>query len=790
MVWAGNASAVDGFYLFVDPPKDWSDVYIYGWHDEATVELAEPFGTWPGQLMTSDSLWYQTYLQPNQLDAVGGLNLIFHNGRGVQSADLYRTTTGWFVFADDGTGQWYESNPRDPVYTLTVSAGRGSGRYRSGSLVTIEAVSRDEWSRFTGWEGSGRSYVNDPDAAKTQLVMPEQDIELTATFRSLAAGAAAYQQQCQSCHGERGQGGVGPSLLLADNQCASCSSLATLTRVIAETMPFGSTDRCQGEQAGDCAFEVASYVASILNEGRGEDCELNAKTALPQRLRLLTKAEYWATVQQLVGFQGEFPASVFWPEPALVNGFDNHAGSGMVTDRHIQTFLQLSETIVGLANWETLPSAACDGDVSCFVKTFGRRSFRRPLTLAEVADYGALAQGLSPMAAKRRIARSMLLSPHFLYRRELGQFDQSSGLYRLSDYELAALMSYYTVGSMPDETLFAKAAAGALQDPAERQRQVRRLLQTDGAERNIARFAEAWLDIAKLRSASRNDPRLTPLLRQQMIEETQIFVANAFRDDSHSLGQLFTAPYTITRPELAAYYGLPDQTSPGLSRRSYGAQRRGLLAHGSVLASQASHNESSPIKRGVFVRRRLLCQDLPPPPANVDTTIPPPVPGQTIKERLKRHLSQGEQDNGSNSCKSCHQFIDTIGFGLESFDAVGLYRTVYEEIGGVPVDDQGAVKNLEGLNQPSRHEFRGVAELGDILARSESAGNCLVRQLYRFTYGIDEQKSDRCALDKLTKEFAAGDYNLQDLWIAYSGSQAFVYRSADRTTRRIEEAQP
>ncbi|MFW7380773.1 MAG: DUF1592 domain-containing protein [Oligoflexus sp.] len=349
-------------------------------------------------------------------------------------------------------------------------------------------------------------------------------------------------------------------------------------------------------------------------------------------------------------------------------------------------------------------------------------------------------------------------------------------MYRLNQYEIASLISYSTIGSMPDEKLFAAAEKGELSDPRKRQSHVRRLLDEPPAKVYLEKFSGMWLDIEKLMSSSREDPSLTPEIRRQMIEETKTFVSHSFLDTQGSFSDFFTADYTYTRPELAAYYGMQDSQSSGLAKRQLDATRSGVLGHGSILASQSLFLESSPIKRGVFVRMQLLCQDLPPPPANVDTTIPPPIPGQSIRDRLKRHQSQGEQEDGANSCFSCHRFIDSIGFGLESFDFAGKHRTIYEHIGGVAIDSSGAVSNIEGLNAPSNHEFQTLPELGQILADSQSAKDCVVTQLYRYTYGVNNKRSDQCALDELNRSFAANGYSVRALIESFSASEFFIYR--------------
>ena len=120
---------------------------------------------------------------------------------------------------------------------------------------------------------------------------------------------------------------------------------------------------------------------------------------------------------------------------------------------------------------------------------------------------------------------------------------------------------------------------------------------------------------------------------------------------------------------LAGFYGLQAQGSDWQQLPvAADSGRGGILGMGAVLASQAHSNESSPIKRGVFVRGRLLCQDLPPPPPDVDATPPGLDPSLTTRERFAVHDS-------NPACSGCHRYIDGVGFGFEGFDGVGARRT-------------------------------------------------------------------------------------------------------------------
>ena len=113
--------------------------------------------------------------------------------------------------------------------------------------------------------------------------------------------------------------------------------------------------------------------------------------------------------------------------------------------------------------------------------------------------------------------------------------------------------------------------------------------------------------------------------------------------------------------------------------------RGGVLSLLSVLAAHAHSDDSSPIKRGVFMRESVLCHDLPAPPPTVDNTPPPLDPTLTTRDRFAAHSS-------SEFCQVCHQYIDGVGFGFEAYDGAGQFR---ESENGQPVDDSGNILALE-----------------------------------------------------------------------------------------------
>jgi hypothetical protein len=187
-------------------------------------------------------------------------------------------------------------------------------------------------------------------------------------------------------------------------------------------------------------------------------------------------------------------------------------------------------------------------------------------------------------------------------------------------------------------------------------------------------------------------------------------------------------------------------------------QRSGLLTQASLMTAFASPAGSSPIKRGKWVRVRMLCQDLPDPPANVPPPAPPQA-GVSTRERFAMHTS----DPG---CSGCHHLIDGLGFGLEHYDGVGAYRTMDQ---GVPVDATGEVNTTEDIDG----DYDGAPELAARLARSAQVRDCAPTQWLRYAMARRETADDTCSLVALRDAFAASGGDLRELMVALTQTDAF-----------------
>jgi hypothetical protein len=220
---------------------------------------------------------------------------------------------------------------------------------------------------------------------------------------------------------------------------------------------------------------------------------------------------------------------------------------------------------------------------------------------------------------------------------------------------------------------------------------------------------------------------------------------------------------TFVNDDLAGFYGLPAPGQPGFHPAEFPleSKRAGLLGAGAILAGHALPQRTSPTSRGKFVAEMLLCQYIPPPPDNI-----PPLPAMagedaTLRERLALHQEEPV-------CANCHALMDPIGFGMEDFDSVGLYRTMD---GNSPVDATGTLTGA-GLDGST---FDGLAELAVALRRQPVLGPCLVSRLYAEGLGRRAVEHDRLSVNDLGASFAASQNRLDRLLITLVTSESFRF---------------
>jgi hypothetical protein len=499
-------------------------------------------------------------------------------------------------------------------------------------------------------------------------------------------------------------------------------------------------------------------------------------------LRQLTLSEYQNTMADLLQITNPDTSAI--PPDVTFNGFTTNAAGAFVTEAHMDAYSTVGAALASRAVTESFAKLVpCQTqDMACagtFLDKFGLRAFRRPLTADEKTRYltlfdPSLTGGDFKEGVELAIS-SMLISPFFLFRSELGT---STGPgYTLTPYEIATALSYTYWGTTPDDTLLSAAQSGALANHGDIESQARRLIADPRGRGKIASFFYEWMESARAYVATK-DMGTYPALFQAtggadaivgaMRQEEDAFVTNVVFDSTKKFSELLTANYTFANDELAGYYGLP---APGSGTKTTkvqipaGSPRGGLLTMGMFLMGHARTNQSSPTQRGHTIRANMLCSDVSPPPPNVDPTVQPGTPGKTGREQIQALT-------GSGVCVTCHSLMNPIGFGLENFDGAAQFRTMD---GGETVDATGEIRGFTSASGADL-TFDGARQLASILADHVDAKGCFAANYFRYARGFTPKDGDLGAVNKLKQEFVQTDLELPDLFVHVALQDSFISR--------------
>lgn len=517
-----------------------------------------------------------------------------------------------------------------------------------------------------------------------------------------------------------------------------------------------------------CALGVALGLATGCERPapRSPDGVPAAGSLLPARVRRLSNLEYERSVSELVGAPQRIAERL--PPDVRNDGFTINAAQPVPAAWAVRLDAiarEVASTTVRTRLDALAPCAAQGGD-DCgrrLVKDLGRKAFRRPLlpeeqsALYELFEAGAAEGGFAGGA--ELLLHALLVSPSFFYVTELGT--SSSGTTTLTPYEIASALSYTVRGGPPDEELLQAAASGELLRGERRAHHARRLLGKSDTRMHFRRFVLEWLEVDGLERTAKSALAYPDYerLKPHMLDETAAFVDEVMVHEGASIQALLTAGFASVSPPLARFYGLGTY---GPRASLSGSGRLGLLQQSSFLAAHAHEDGTSPVKRGDFVMRKLLCSQVKrPSELGIEVVIPGPSSARTTRERFSAHVSDP-------ACRACHGTLDAFGFTFENFDAMGGRRS-HEN--GKAVDTRARVR-FAGRD----HVWADSAELSTWLAGQPAVSECFARHAFRYFSAASEPRAEAefLALRVDLDEKQAG--NLIEELVLFVESELFVHR--------------
>lgn len=389
------------------------------------------------------------------------------------------------------------------------------------------------------------------------------------------------------------------------------------------------------------------------------------------------------------------------------------------------------------------------------------RAFRRPLAEEDIGDLlayyrdGAAANGFEE--GIRGVITGILASPYFLYRVEQPPQGVEPGeLYQIDDLALASKLSFFLWNTIPDEELLGLAIRGELGNEATLRAQLTRMLKDPRAETLASNFVFHWLDMKRLEevepdtsifpyASGRGDPR------EDYMTELTLFAKSIF-DEDRSVMDLMTAKHSYLNERIAALYGVHSVKGDQFQRVELtDSTRWGLLGKGAVLMAAAYPNRTSPVLRGAFVLEYISGAPVPQPPPNVEAF--PEAEIGTAKARTVREIIAKHRE--SPVCFSCHGVMDPLGFALENFDAVGVWRS-RDRYAGLPIDSAAEL--------PDGTPVQGPDALREALTkRPEQFVQTFTEKLMTYALGRTVDYKDMPAVRKIVRDAAADDYRFSSL---------------------------
>ncbi|WAS91376.1 DUF1592 domain-containing protein [Nannocystis punicea] len=498
----------------------------------------------------------------------------------------------------------------------------------------------------------------------------------------------------------------------------------------------------------------------------------------PGGLRRLQHHHYVGSIRYLFGDAAAAAAAP--PEDYSLHGFDAIGAAELSLQESAIEQLEASARAVAVA--AVADRSTLGGHVPCVLEgapgdtcydavavDLGRLAWRRPLTAEEADTLVAIAKqgrawGAGDFATGLQYELMALLqSPYFIYLVEVGEPDPEDPAVRtLTPSELASRMSFFLLGRTPDAELLAAAEAGELVTDDDVRAVAEAMLVRAEARATLSTFYSELFQLRDLSTLNKNNelfPQFTSGLAYAMKYETLRLIEDIVWEQDGDFRTLLDADYTFVNPALASLYGLPPPPGQGFAKVDLVAEhgRAGLLGQASFLARFAHPAETSPTRRGQFIRTKLLCEAVPPPPPGVDASLPTEDPNepQTMKQKLVQHMEDP-------SCSGCHIQLDPLGFALENYDPIGAYRTLDS---GLEIDPSA--------NIPDLGEVASARDIADLLVGDPRVTACVIKNFVRGALGHREKLGEIAVLDELEADFVANDHRMQHLLVELTASPVF-----------------
>ena len=510
----------------------------------------------------------------------------------------------------------------------------------------------------------------------------------------------------------------------------------------------------------------------------GSDDSVSCSEPSPVLMRRLSRTQYantvWATVDLLGGQTLTLDlADVLSPRLDALPTDSTDAGLSRedqaVTQAHADAWYLVAELVADRAidpvHFDTVFDGCRDAEcVDDFVAAVIPRLHRRDLSADELDFYVDDVYGSAPTHTDglRDVVLVAMASPYYAHLVEHGSTEEGD-LVQLTAYELANRLSYHFWSAPPDDALWSLAVDGSLLDDVVFTTQVARVFADPQTDDSLDSFFSEWLEIYQVAPMSSlvGSPKFdafragftpSPQLTSDMQQDALDLIRWHIQHDG-TLDDLWTSDLnTIPSAELAEIYGASPWDGSSTPQRLDDGVHAGLLTRPAFTASGLP--STRPIHKGVMIRKRVLCDQLGSPPADIGEE-PDVDPLTSTRERTEA-LTQIP----GTSCAGCHEYINGLGFATENFDGLGRHRTtepIFAEDGSHLGDTPVVTQGMPRVELEAEDILTDAIALADALAASTKTDTCVARYWFRQAYGHTEDLvADRCALESVSDVLTAG----------------------------------
>ena len=588
-----------------------------------------------------------------------------------------------------------------------------------------------------------------------------------------AASRSLLKTYCLRCH-KTGKAKGGIDLSKDRTRLAVQKNGKVWQKVVLQTRSRIMPPEDEKQPTMEERLQLADYFETTL---RDIDCDA-VKYAGKPTLRRLNRTEYNNTVSDLMGVK--IDATRDFPDDAKGYGFTNIGDVMFLSPLLLEKYLDSTQLIldVGFRNKKALakllfvlPSEKVTADAAGerVIGRFMSRAFRRPGTKKEIDArvklFKRVYKDKKDFTESIKLSfKSILLSPEFLFRIERENDLIAEGKrFRVNDYQLATRLSYFLWSRMPDAELIRLADAGKLHEPDILRQQIKRMLASGHSIALSKGFAGQWLRFDEVKTLAKDYRRFPKYMRARssMYRESEMFFDDLVKNNG-SILNLLDSDYSFIDQKLATHYGIKGVKGNHFRKVKFTTRERGgVLGMASILSVTSLPLRTSPVNRGKWVMEEILGTEIPPPPADAGTL--PKDDHQKDNLSFRKRLELHREDP---VCASCHTLMDPIGFGMENYDGIGIWRT---ENLKQKIDASGVL--------PSGEKFNGIIEFKDILMkRKDEFSRQITQKMMVYALGRPLAYYDECHIQAGVKALKTNNYQIHAVIESIVMSYPFQYR--------------